>query len=160
MHKIILGFCLCITGAVFGQEVKPSVWEVKFSRDKVAKNDTVTIYFIGNIPEHQGVYATKYNCDYGPMPTKLVFTNSGNDYIVLDSAVSVGDSADFDPIFECNLRKFKKVATIKQVVRLKHPKVEIKGQLEYQTCTEDMCLQYRVYFETKGTKVLKVENGK
>jgi len=157
---MIIGLSLLIPLLVNAQSIQPTVWSIRFSRENIDRNDTVTMYFIGQIPENLGVYATKYRCDYGPMPTKIVFINENNSYEVIDSAISVGDSVVFDPIFECTLRKFKHQAIIKQVIKVKEPDFEIQGQLEYQSCTEDMCLQYRINFEAKGTKVIKVENTK
>jgi len=151
---------LSLSNLVGAQEIVPANWEVKFSSDKWKENDTVTLYLIGIIPEHQSVYSTNFNCDLGPIPSKLVFTNAGNDYFVIDSAKSVGEKPEYDDIFECTVRKFKGKAVIKQVVKVSHKQVELKGYLEYQTCTDAMCLQYRVYFETKGSKVLKVQNGR
>jgi hypothetical protein len=158
--SLIVLFCLLNALAGYTQELKPSNWEIKFSRTNVAENDTVTMYFIGKIPENQGVYSTKFECDYGPSAARVIFENPGKYYSVIDSSVSVGDVAEFDDIFGCTLKKFKKVAIIKQVVRINNKKALIKGKLEYQACTNEMCLQYYMYFETKGTRVLKVENGK
>ncbi|MFM9944942.1 MAG: hypothetical protein ACKVQB_06880 [Bacteroidia bacterium] len=159
-NRVILFLILISAFPGLGQEVKPSIWEIEFSRDNLAKNDTVTIYFIGKIPEHQGVYSTKFKCDYGPKQTRIIYSNLGKGFVIVDSAISIGDSLVFDEIFECSLRKFKGIATIKQVIRMKDVNAEIKGKLEYQTCTDAMCLPYTLYFETKGTKVVKVENVK
>jgi len=160
MKLAFLSFCCLFTLFSNGQEVKPTTWQVKYAREKVAKNDTVTIWFIGKIPEHQSIYGTTYYCETGPLPSKLKFTNKGNDYLVLDSAISVGDIPEYDPIFECSMRKFKNVAIIKQVIRMSNPNVIVKGELEYQTCTDNMCIQYNLLFETQGTKVLKVGYAK
>jgi hypothetical protein len=151
---------LFLNNLATAQEIVPANWELKFSRDNWKENDTVTLYLIGNIPEHQSVYSTNFNCDLGPMPSKLVFTNAGTNYLVVDSAKSVGEKPEYDDIFECTMKKFKGKALIKQVVKMNTKQAEIKGYLEYQTCTDAMCLQYRVYFETKGSKVLKVQNGR
>jgi thiol:disulfide interchange protein DsbD len=159
--KVIMAmFYLIPVLSSHAQELKPSNWEIKFSRTGVAENDTVTLYFIGKIPENQGVYSTKFECDYGPSAARVIFENPGKNYTVIDSSVSVGDVAEFDDIFGCTLKKFKKVAIIKQIIKISNKKALIKGKLEYQACTNEMCLQYYMYFETKGTRVLKVENGK
>lgn len=157
---IVIAFCLMKTISGYSRELQPSDWEVKFSRQKVKNNDTVTIYFIGKIPENQGIYSTKFECDYGPSPARVLFENSSKNYELVDSAISAGEVIEYDDIFGCTLKKFKHIAVIKQVVRIKNKNALIKGKLEYQACTNEMCLLYYMYFETKGTKVLKVENLK
>lgn len=159
-RTLVLSFSLIISGLSYGQELRPSDWKVKFCRLNLKNNDTVTIYFIGKIPEGQGIYSTKFECDYGPSPARVTFDNAGKNYTMVDSSISLGDVAEYDSVFGCVLKKFKKVAVIKQVVRIKDINAKIKGKLEYQACTNEMCLQYFVYFETKGTKVIKVKNGK
>ena len=163
MEKIKIKFIvivICLLNTIYGlsQGLRPSDWEVKFSRQNVKNKDTVTLYFIGKIPENQGIYSTKFECDYGPSPARVLFQNPGKNYESVDSSISVGDVTDYDDIFGCNLKKFKHLAVIKQVIRIKNKNALIKGKLEYQACTSEMCLQYYMYFELKGTKVLKVEN--
>jgi hypothetical protein len=142
------------------QSVKPSEWTLLFSKEHFIKNDTVTLYLIGQIPDSQGVYSTKFKCNYGPKQTKVTFKNFGKDFVKVDSAISVGDSLSFDEIFECSLRKFKKTAIIKQVLLIKNPNAKLNGLLEYQTCNDDQCLKFTCHFETIGTKVTKMKNGK
>jgi len=43
---------------------------------------------------------------------------------------------------------------------MKDKNAAITGHIEYQTCTNVMCLQFRMNFEFVGTKVMKVENAK
>ena len=140
------------------QNLQPSIWEVQYSKSNFIKNDTITLYLIGKIPENQGVYSTKFNCAFGPQKTKLHFKNSGKDFLLIDSAISIGDSMVFDDIFECNLRKFKTIAVIKQVLLIKNTQTQISGFLEYQTCNNDQCLKYLFNFKTKGSKVIKLKN--
>lgn len=161
MKQLFILFTLVLSASIAGaQNMLPTNWKVKFARENVKANDTVTVYFIGEIPEHQGVYGTQFNCEFGPFPTKVVFDNDGNGYTALDSAKSIGAKPEYDEIFECTPNKFKEHALIKQVIRFKDKNAAISGHIEYQTCTNDMCLQFRMNFEFVGTKVMKVENAK
>jgi len=161
LKKSILALVLvCSIHLLFAQEPKPSQWEIKFSKAKVKPNDTVTMFIIGIIPNHQAVYATNFKCDVGPLATQLIFLNIDSGYSVKDSLRSVGEKSEYDEIFECNFTKFKERAIIKQTLVFKESEPLIKAYFEYQTCTDQLCMMYNYRFEIKGTKVLKMENGK
>lgn len=140
------------------EEPKPSVWEIKFSKSVVKPNDTVTMYLIGSIPNKQAVYATNFKCEGGPLPTQIKFLNAESGYIVKDSIKSVGEKREYDEIFECDFTKFKDKAIIKQVLIFKEKEPLIKVYLEYQTCTDQLCMMYSNRFEIKGTKVIEMKN--
>ena len=140
------------------EEPKPSVWEIKFSKSFVKPNDTVTMYLIGSIPNKQAVYATNFQCDVGPLPTQLKFLNADSGYTVKDSLRSAGEKHEYDEIFECDFTKFKEKAILKQVLIFKEKEPLIKVYLEYQTCTDQLCMMYSNRFEIKGTKVIEIKN--
>lgn len=144
----------------YSQNVETTNWTLLFSKQSLEINDTVTLTFIGKIPKGQGVYSTHFKCDYGPNQTRFRFENPNLDYTLIDSAISIGDSSSFDEIFGCKLRKFKGTAIIKQVIKINKANPAIKGLMDYQTCTEDQCLKFTLFFETNGTSVTKMKNDR
>jgi len=155
----LVSVLLSFSSLLLAQRPKPSEWEIKFSKSEVKPGDSVTIFLIGSIPDHQSVYASNYKCQVGPLPAQLIFLNSEVDYFVKDTLRSVGEKKEYDEIFECYFTKFKGKAVLKQTLVFKEKEPLIKAYFEYQTCTDQLCMMYSLQIELKGTKVLKMENG-
>lgn len=153
---LFIGFFLGILPFSKAQEAKPTDWTVRFSRTDFKAMDTVTLIFEGLIPEKQAVYATNMDCDAGPLPSLLLFTGEQAGYRLVDSARSVGEHSEYDDVFECWLSKFTHKAEIRQVIRPMQDGAVINGILVYQTCTHNMCVQFKLSFEISGNKIVKV----
>ncbi|MCB9252269.1 MAG: hypothetical protein H6605_07355 [Flavobacteriales bacterium] len=158
-HKLLNSFFfLLISGLSFGQKMKPTEWSCVLKGETLNIGDTLILEFRGNIPEHQSVYATNFECDLGPFPTKIAFLDSSRSYNAIGNAYSKGEIAEYDSIFGCEVRKFKKTAVIGQKMVLRSSEPTLKGRIEYQTCTDEMCLQFYVEFEMVGNKLIRIQN--
>lgn len=145
IKSIFAGF-LIFSGFIFAQSGDnsknplPVKWKVIFNKTSVSIGDEITLILKGDIAEHQHMYANEFECD--PIPFKLLFEKNSS-YMVIGSPKSIGAKKYKDEIFGCEVKDFEKRAEIHQKIKILKKEVLLKLAIDYQTCTESMCLSFK-----------------
>ena len=114
----------------------PATW--KYTSKKLSDCE-YELQFSGTIKEHWHIYSLNQNGDDGPQPAALTFEKS-KDYELVGKANEGAPVKAHDKVFDMDVLYFEKSVTFRQKIRLLTDKpVVIKGNLEYQACTEEKC---------------------
>ncbi|MEQ8423840.1 MAG: protein-disulfide reductase DsbD family protein, partial [Cyclobacteriaceae bacterium] len=150
--------------ATKAQILDPAKWTTATSSNSVSAGDEIELIFNATIDKDWYLYSSEFPCEDGPIKTTFNF-QSNPGYELVGGIVAINPSDKYDEIFECDVKIFKKTAQFKQKVRLLGAGVVIKGDFEYQVCTEvdGRCVPGDGEFlfdkiEVKGGKVLPKEN--
>lgn len=134
-------------GSLQSQILRPASWSYELSRSSVAQGDTLTLFFKVKVDEGWYVYGSNFPADLGPLPTTLDFEPNAT-YEAVDSLETIGAKWKYDDIFEMEYTSFKGKGLFTQVVRIKAAKPIIKGNLNYQVCSDETgrCIQLQETF--------------
>ncbi|MEP2669858.1 MAG: cytochrome c biogenesis protein CcdA [Cyclobacteriaceae bacterium] len=134
--KRVLVFLLLISSIVLqAQILEPAKWTSKPSVTSANAGDVIELIFDVKIDKDWYLYSSEFPCEDGPIPTSFTFEpNAG--YELVGGIVPINPVDKYDDIFECDVKVFKKTAQFKQKVKLLGSGVVIKGEFEYQVCTE------------------------
>ncbi len=136
MKRVLLIIFLgCLFLGLRGQILQPAKWSPSLSATTANAGDEIEILFNVKIDNDWYLYSSEFPCEDGPIKTTVTFEpNEG--YELVGGLVAVNPMDKYDEIFECDVKVFKKTALFKQKVRLLGTGVVIKGEYEYQVCTE------------------------
>ncbi|HRG37033.1 MAG TPA: cytochrome c biogenesis protein CcdA, partial [Bacteroidia bacterium] len=130
------------------QIVKPATF--KFSSKKISDCE-YELQFTGTIQDHWHVYSLNQTAEDGPLPSNLIFEKS-KEYQLIGKPTEGAPIKAHDKVFDLDVAYFEKTVTFKQKIKLLTDKpVTIKGNLEYQACTEVNCV-----FETDNPYEFKL----
>jgi len=151
-HTLALFISISIASSAMAQMSDPVQWKL----DSKKINDCeYELTFTGTIEEHWHVYSLKKMGDDGPMPAKIMVEKNPN-YEIVGKASEGKPIKTFDKVFEMDVAYFEKTVTFKQKIKLKTDKeVVVKGEYEYQACTEEKCIfppPTPFEFKLKGTE--------
>lgn len=131
---ILLLFVSAVT-ALQAQILEPTKWASKPSVTSANAGDVIELIFDVKIDDNWYLYSSEFPCEDGPIPTSFTFVpNAG--YELVGGIIPINPVDKFDDIFECDVKVFKKTAQFRQKVKLLGKGVVIKGEYEYQVCTE------------------------
>lgn len=136
---IYSGLCMAQSGDN-SKNPLPVKWKVSFDKKEIKTGDEVTLILKGDLPANQHMYANDFECD--PIPFKLIFTTN-NSYSVIGNAKSIGARKYTDDIFGCEVKDFEKKVEIHQKIKILKKEPVINVLIDYQTCTESMCLSFK-----------------
>ncbi|MFZ1808785.1 MAG: cytochrome c biogenesis protein CcdA [Cyclobacteriaceae bacterium] len=135
--KRVLIFLLFVSSvtALQAQILEPTKWTSKPSATSANAGDVIELIFDVKIDENWYLYSSEFPCEDGPIPTNFTFEpNAG--YELVGGIIPINPVDKYDDIFECDVKVFKKTAQFRQKVKLLGKGVVIKGEFEYQVCTE------------------------
>jgi hypothetical protein len=166
MKKIITFYILLVSAltlsSVKAQIINPVKWILS---SKEISNCTYELIFTGIIQDRWHVYSTTMTAGDGPSPAKIT-VNKNTGYEIVGKTSEGKPIITFDKVFEMNVAYFEKTVTFKQIIKLKTDKeVTVKGEYEYQACTEERCVfppatpfEFRLKCtKKKGVKLIPVE---
>lgn len=117
----------------------PVKWTM--SATKGAGNKVI-LNFNAKIQEKWGVYAQEPPKEDGPVPTTFTFEENENVFVsegeLTESSENVFEG--YEPLFEMDIKKFKKEVSFIKEIELKKAEGTLKGYLEYMTCDDKQCL--------------------
>jgi len=120
------------------QILQPVVWQKSIIKKK---DNTFEITFTADIADGWAIYSKDIDEDAGPNPTLLsIDENPQVSWNGTWSETSSDKKKSFDPIFEADITKLKKDATLKTIVESKDGTSPISGYLEYMTCDDAKCI--------------------
>ena len=117
------------------QILEPAKWTTKASVSRAHAGDVVDLIFDVTIDKGWYLYSNEFPCEDGPIKATFSFEpNAG--YELVGGIVAVNPMDKHDDIFECDVKVFKGTGQFRQKVKLLAQGVVIKGEYEYQVCTE------------------------
>lgn len=135
MKQVLLIFLWITSMTLQAQILEPAKWTSKPSVNSAQAGDEIELIFDVKIDKDWYLYSSEFPCEDGPIPTSFTFEpNPG--YELIGGIIAVNPVDKYDDIFECDVKVFKKTAQFIQKVRLLGSGVIIKGEYEYQVCTE------------------------
>lgn len=119
---------------------QPVSWVVEFN--KVSENE-VDLIAKATIGEGWYVYSQTLESEDGPVATSINF--EGDAVVEEVSNVESASKPEYklqmmDEVFDMELTKYKHDFTITQRIKVKDPKVPVKGYLNYMTCDATKCM--------------------
>lgn len=136
MKKLYLLLILSIgVLSLNAQILKPCKWSTETSTKSPKVGDKIELIFNVAIEDGWHLYSTDFDPDCGPVVT--VFTFEKNDsYKLIGNIKPIGAEKAYDDVFECDYTSFHHKAQFKQTVKILKENATIKGQYDYQTCTD------------------------
>lgn len=155
MKNIFRFFLLFLVTLVFNNALAQISDPVKWkSSSKKISDCEYELQFTGTIEEHWHVYSLVTTGEDGPMPSRFDF-DKNPDFELIGKTTEGTPVKIFDKVFSMNVAYFEKIVTFKQKIRLKtDQEVVIKGNFEYQACTEEKCIFQNhnpIEFKLKGS---------
>lgn len=137
LKYLVALFLLIQIGNATAQIFDPVKWE--FSSASTGENE-YTLIFKATIEDGWKVYATDIE-EGGPIRTEIFFEQ-------LDGAKVEGSIEQlgkiegplYEPLFEMDLKWFKKKAILRQKIKVTKPEAKISGYLTFMTCDDQRCL--------------------
>lgn len=133
----------------------PVAWKVKATR---VSADEYEVTFNADIKEGYYIYSQYSKSSKGPMPTKFNIEGEG-DRLKTIKRKEEGDNRvrKYDSHFKMTLTKFGDNVTFTKKIKLERGSKQLKGQLYYVACSDDVCLPpkpvpFSVYLPKRITK--------
>lgn len=141
------------------QIVDPIKWS--FTTNKI-NNCEFELIIQAKIEEGWHLYGQKSYAGNGPIPTSFHFIKS-LDYQLIGKTSEKNSVKKFEPVWGFELEYFEHQATFKQKIKMESDKpFEIKGDLEFMTCTDVTCLPpstVEFSFKLDGSDCLNVKSN-
>lgn len=118
-----------------GQILQPAQWTTDVSNRQIKAGDEIELIFRATIQKDWYLYSSEFDCEDGPIKTTVTFVPHAS-YQLVGNIAAIGAIDKHDKIFECDLKIFKGTAEFRQRVKVLSSNVQIKGEYEYQVCTE------------------------
>lgn len=137
MYKgILLSFI--IIQAVFSgkaQVLTPAKWTYETSVNEAKTGDEIELIFKASIDKEWYLYSSEFPCEDGPIKTSFNLVPHPS-YQLVGNLVPINPVDKYDDIFECDVKIFKKTAEFRQKIKILSTPLSIKGESDYQVCTE------------------------
>ncbi|WP_439880354.1 cytochrome c biogenesis protein CcdA [Pontibacter sp. MBLB2868] len=142
MNKIIITKILTATWlllffitAVQAQVLKPATWSFETSKKQVAVGEEVELIFNARIDKDWYLYSSDFDPELGPMVTVFKFQKNPT-YELVGKLVPVNPKKKYDDLWEGEYTYFTGKAQFRQKIRVLKPDLLVKGNFEYQVCTD------------------------
>ncbi len=137
MKKSILFITLLFSAflQLNAQILNPAKWTYETSVKEVKAGDEVELIFKATIEKNWYLYSSAFTCEDGPIKTTFNFVPHASFQLVGD-VVPVNPIDKYDDIFECDVKIFKHEAEFRQKIKILSTSLSIKGESDYQVCTE------------------------
>jgi thiol:disulfide interchange protein DsbD len=119
------------------QILEPVTWEL--STEKIS-DGLYKLNAVAHVQEGWYIYSQEVFGD-GPMPTVVHFDTL--EHVTLEGeATEEGPKMieGMDPVFEVQVRKYKKEATFSQVLKVSDTSKDISGAIDFMTCNDESCI--------------------
>ncbi|WP_162054995.1 protein-disulfide reductase DsbD family protein [Pontibacter pamirensis] len=135
--KQLLATWLLMMVAVLAQAqvLKPAVWSYDVSKKQVAVGEEVELIFNVKIDKDWYLYSSDFDPDLGPMVTEFDFQKHPS-YELVGEIKPVNPKKKYDDIWEGEYTYFTGTAQFRQKIRVLQPDLQVKGEYEYQVCTD------------------------
>jgi thiol:disulfide interchange protein len=136
-----LRFCLfwlvlASLGSIKAQILTPVKWKAPaFNKTSLVVGQEVEIVFTASIDPQWYMYSSEFPCEDGPIRTSIPIENHPS-FQLVGTLIAIQPLDKYDETFECDVKIFKKQAEFRQRIKVLQPTIVIKGEYDYQVCTE------------------------
>ncbi len=130
---ILLSFFTLLSAKA--QIQKPATWSFKASNEHPAVRETVELRFTATVEDGWYLYSSDIDPDLGPIVTAVTFTPDAG-FQPVGKLVPVNPKKKFDDIWGADITYFKGKGVFIQKVKILKERVNLSGQIEFQTCTD------------------------
>lgn len=130
---IILLFSTCFS--VNAQILTPAKWTYETSVKEAKTGDEIELIFKALIDKDWYLYSSEFPCEDGPIKTSFNLVPHPS-FQLVGNLVPVNPVDKYDDIFECDVKIFKKTAEFRQKIKILSSSFSLKGESDYQVCTE------------------------
>lgn len=160
--KQLLLFSLALgtfTGVKAQIQTAKAKWTYTFSKSEVKTGEEVELILKAVIEKDWYMYSNDMDPNLGPVVASFTFTPHPS-YKTIGAVKAINAKHKFDDVWNGEVSIFKEKAEFRQKVKILTANLVIKGNSEYQTCTEvsGICLPGEEEFEFKGLNVITNEN--
>ncbi len=150
-NGLIILLLLLIVSSVQAQLLKPAKWKF-YAGDQDGNNAEIEVFFEATIDLGWYLYSNDFKLDPGPMLTEFEFTPHAS-YELVGDPVAVGAKRSYDSLWEGEYTYFVKKGLFKQRIKLLEEKLQLKGVVTGQVCSEEngSCIPFEEDFSIKGT---------
>jgi len=117
------------------QILRPATWEYVLSKEKVTGRGEVDLIFHVKIDKDWYLYSTDFDENLGPMLTTFHFQPDAS-YELVGRVKPIQPKKKYSDLWKGTYTYFVDHAEFRQTIRLHGNSVPIKGNVEYQVCTE------------------------
>ncbi|EAY25230.1 protein-disulfide reductase DsbD family protein [Microscilla marina] len=137
MKKILLPLLLVLLTTLGGwaQIQKHDSWSYKVSKKEVKVGETVDLIFNVLIDPNWYMYSSDFSPEVGPTVTTFEFTKDPS-YQLVGGVKAIKPKVKYDSIFEGTVKYFVGTATFRQTIKVLQPKLNVKGSVNFQVCSE------------------------
>jgi thiol:disulfide interchange protein DsbD len=131
-------FCVLFGVSTFAlaQILTPAKWGTPaFNKTALVVGQEVDLVFTATLDKDWYLYSSEFPCEDGPIKTSILFEKHPS-YEAVGPLVAINPTDKHDEIFDCDVKIFKTRAEFRQRIRIKQPALVIKGEYDYQVCTE------------------------
>jgi thiol:disulfide interchange protein len=137
MKKSVLLFAVCLSVfyQLHAQILNPAKWTYEVSSKEAKTGDEIELIFKATIDKDWYLYSSEFTCEDGPIKTtfNLVPHSSFQPIGVINP---INPSDKHDEIFGCDVKIFKKTAEFRQKIKILSADFKLRGESDYQVCTE------------------------
>lgn len=135
MKNILLLVLSLFLFSAQAQILQPAKWTTEPSRQEVKTGEEIELIFRATIERDWYLYSSEFDCEDGPIKASFTFTPDAS-YQLVGTIQAVGAVQKYDKIFECDVKIFKGKAEFRQRIKVLSAPLKIRGEYEYQVCTE------------------------
>jgi len=117
------------------QILTPVRWTYEPSVKEAKTGDEIELIFKATIDKEWYLYSSEFKCEDGPIKTSFNLLPHSS-FSLIGSLVAVNPVDKYDDIFGCDVKIFKKTGEFRQKIKILSPAISIKGESDYQACTE------------------------
>ncbi|OKL42150.1 protein-disulfide reductase DsbD family protein [Pontibacter flavimaris] len=117
------------------QVLKPASWSYEVSKKEVAVGEEVELIFNAKIDKDWYLYSSDFDPDLGPMVTTFTFQKHPS-YELVGDIKPVKPKKKYDELWEGEYTYFVGTGQFRQKIRVLQPDLQVKGEYEYQVCTD------------------------
>ena len=126
---------LFISLGAFAQLRNTATWRFDVNKEEVQTGDVIELIFKVTVIDDWYIYSSDIGDDIGPIPTAAIFVENGS-FEVIGELVPVKAKKKFDEIWGADVTYFAPKGEFRQKIKVLNKDLNIKGELEYQTCTD------------------------
>lgn len=117
------------------QILNPAHWTYETSVKEAKTGDEVDLIFRATIDNTWYLYSSDFPCEDGPIKTTFNLVPHAS-YQLVGKVVAINPINKREDIFDCDVKIFKKTAEFRQKIKILSSAISIKGESDYQVCTE------------------------
>ncbi len=152
-HLLLLPlFLLLLSPLAQAQLVKPPVWNIRLEGKDLTVGKQAKVVMEAQIPMGWYVYSNDFDKNLGPLLTEFA-PASTSDFSVAGKLQAIQPNQKYDEVWEGDVTYFIGKGRFEQPVKLLVSSGKIKGDLEYQMCSDltGQCINYALDIELPFT---------